>query len=210
MAQVTTGWRSILSMPAVYRSVQTMVGSAHARKILMDEYLQCEPGHDVIDIGCGTGDLAPHLVGCRYVGYDLSEAYIDAARSKHGEYGEFRVGVVGATRDPSEQFDRAIAKGVLHHLDDDQARALFEEAHAALRDGGRLITVDPCFTDDQSMIARAIISRDRGQNVRTVEEVQGIARSVFGDVKYVSRSDLLHVPYTHAIGVCTKRTPLAD
>jgi SAM-dependent methyltransferase len=44
----------------------------------------------VLDFGCGYGALAGHLeaigADCRYVGYDISSAMIDAARRTHGEH----------------------------------------------------------------------------------------------------------------------------
>ncbi|RKZ72106.1 MAG: hypothetical protein DRQ57_17815, partial [Gammaproteobacteria bacterium] len=49
----------------------------------------------------------------------------------------------------------------MHHLDDAETLQLFKIAHAALKNGGRLITMDGVFMEKQSPIARWIISKDR-------------------------------------------------
>jgi len=41
---------------------------------------------------------------------------------------------------------------VLHHLDGEQAVGLIKLAHSALRKGGRLVTIDPCYAGDQNLI----------------------------------------------------------
>lgn len=206
MTQTTTGWRSVFSLPAVYGLAQSAIGGARVRRTFIDEYVQPHPGASVLDIGCGTGNLVPFLDDCDYVGFDPSERYIDAAREQFGDVAEFHVGSVGEEQAADERFDRAIAKGVLHHLDDQQAAGLFAEAHRALVPGGRLVTIDPCFVDGQSRIARALIGRDRGENVRTPEAYSHLAEASFAECELVVRHDLLRVPYSHAITVCVKTT----
>jgi hypothetical protein len=89
-------------------------------------------------------------------------------------------------------------------LDDTEALQLFWVANAALKPGGRVITIDGCFTPDQSPSARYVLSQDRGQNVRTKEGYLQIASQVFPVVDVSIRHDLLRIPYTHIILECTK------
>ena len=51
-------------------------------------------------------------------------------------------------------YDLVLAWGVLHHLDDDQAGEFMSLARRGLKPTGRLVTLDPCYTDDQSRLAR--------------------------------------------------------
>lgn len=206
MTQITTGVRSILSLPSAYSMTQNLVGAEHARAILARQYVRSESGQQLLDIGCGTAQILPHLpAGVRYVGVDLSQPYISAARRIHGERGEFHcVDVSSIEGGMFREFDIAMANGLLHHLDDDQARDMFTIAHAALRKGGRLITFDGCFAPHQSAAARFIIARDRGRNVRTAEQYVALARDVFDEVSVAVRDDLLRIPYTHAILECLR------
>jgi hypothetical protein len=92
----------------------------------------------------------------------------------------------------------------VHHLDDQEARQLFQIAFDALKSGGKLITFDGVFTNDQSAAARWLLIRDRGEYVRNEGEYVKIASQVFVNVKATIRRDLLRIPYTHLILECVR------
>ena len=194
----------MFSAPAVYRFAQRTIGSDHVRKQLVGTFVRANPGDRVLDIGCGTGDLVDLLPPVDYLGFDPSDQYIDAAVERYGNRGEFRVGGVQDVTVDTGTFDLCIAKGVLHHLDDDFAGRLIALAFDALRPGGRLVTIDPTITVGQSPIARRLAMNDRGQNVREPDAYASLAAAAFDDVDLTVRHDLLRVPYSHALLVCTK------
>lgn len=206
MGQITSGIRSILSFPLVYRALQNLLGAGHVRKILSEEYIQAAPGDILVDVGCGPADILEHIhVPIRYYGFDLSQAYIDAALARRDERGSFRCADI--TLLPIEDIPPcqiAMAIGLLHHLDDDDARRLFANLHERLALGGRLITFDCAYWADQSPVARYFINQDRGQNVRWGEQYRELATSFFSNVRLIRRDDLLNIPYSHAILECTK------
>ncbi|MGH3264643.1 MAG: hypothetical protein ACRDNS_21920, partial [Trebonia sp.] len=92
-----------------------------------------------------------------------------------------------------------LAFGVLHHLDDRQAKEALRLAARGLARDGRVVTVDPVYAPGQSHVARAIIARDRGQHVRTLDAYEALAREAFSTVQAVVRHDLLRMPYSHCI-----------
>jgi SAM-dependent methyltransferase len=203
MSEIRTGVRSVLSLPAVYELWSQLVGGERARSVFVAEYVRPTPGDRVLDLGCGPGDLLAAIdPDVRYLGVDISEAYIESARRRFGDRATFRIGDAARFDVGGERFDIALATGVIHHLDDAAARRMLTTAAAALADGGRLITLDCALTADQSRVARAIIQRDRGQHVRTPEIYHELAHEAFGDVKPVVRHDLLRMPYTHCIMDC--------
>jgi SAM-dependent methyltransferase len=204
MAETTTGWRRVFSIPTVYRWAQRGIGSPNVRRTLVEVYLRPSDGDRLLDIGCGTGDLVAHLSSVQYVGHDPSADYVAAAEQRFGEAGTFLVGGVGEVTLEPGSFDLAVAKGVLHHLDDDVASALFDEAAAALRPGGRLVTIDPAFDPGQSRVARFLASRDRGQNVRTIDGYRALVPPTFTSIESTLHDDLLRVPYNHAVLVATR------
>ncbi|MDG2516971.1 SAM-dependent methyltransferase [Lysobacter soli] len=207
MAQITHGVRSILSSAVVYDLTQRILGAERSRRILVRDYIRPEHGDLVFDIGCGTAEMLRHLPGhVRYIGFDLSQSYIDAARSRFGDRGSFECIDVADYQDSAHDggADIALAIGLLHHLDDDRAAALMRTAWNKLRPGGRLITIDGTLVPDQSGMARAIILKDRGQNIREPAQYTSLATQVFDSVKTTVRHDMLFVPYTHCILECTR------
>ena len=198
-AQVTTGIRSVLSLASVYRFAQRAIGAEAFRETLAAEVLNVSEGDRILDVGCGTADILDHLPEVDYLGFDSSDRYVDAARERFGDRGSF---VTAAPTDVDDTFgDRTLvtAIGVLHHLDDETAHEALELAAKALRPGGRFVSVDPTLTDGQHAVARFLIERDRGQFVRTPEQMRLLVSDHFDDMSMEVRHDMLRTPYTHLI-----------
>lgn len=206
MAQTTNGIRAVLSNPFVYDSFQNLLGAARHRRLICSDYIRALPGNTIVDIGCGTAMILNHLPeNVHYYGLDLSPNYIEAAISRYGVRGKFLCRDITLLRDDELPLcDVALAIGLLHHLDDSDAHALMLNLHKRLAPNGRLITVDPAFWEPQSSIARALISRDRGQNVRDGDAYLALVPDVYSKREVHRRDDMLHVPYSHAVMECVK------
>jgi SAM-dependent methyltransferase len=197
--------KSLLSFAAGYELFGRVLGGPQGRVKFVRDYVKPKSTDRVMDIGCGPGMMVPYLHGAMYVGFDASPEYIEAARKHYGDRATFVCDRVStATLDAPGSYDIVLACGVVHHLDDDEAKTLFEIAKAALKPGGRLCTFDGAYVQGQSRLARLMISRDRGQYVRRAEEYPRIARSVFPEVRMDLRGDFLRIPYTLAVMTCTK------
>jgi len=206
MAQITSGFRAIFSHPAIYNLAQRMVGAEKARRRLVNEFFPAMQGLRMLDIGCGTAEILKHLPeDMDYYGFDASDDYISKATAQFGQRGSFRAELVRqAALDDLPPFDVVLAFGLLHHLDDAEANTLFDLAYGALKPGGVVITIDPAYADGQSSLARWIISKDRGQNIRTPDAYQKLVQAPFEHVHASTRHDMLHMPYSHTILSCKK------
>jgi len=206
MAQVTSGFRSIFSHPGIYNLAQRMAGAERTRRILVRDFFPRMEGKRMLDIGCGTAEILRHLPeDMEYSGFDASEAYISEAERRFAARGSFRAELVrAAALENMQAFDVVLAFGLLHHLDDDEAMALFRLASGALKPGGRLITVDPVYTRGQNPVAHWIISKDRGRSVRCSKAYIALAEGCFDHVKAHVREGLLYIPYTHLIMECIR------
>lgn len=204
MSQITTGLRSVLGSPWAYDSLQNIMGAHSTRRELVRKYLRPFSGCRILDIGCGTARILDYLPDVEYHGFDLSHRYIEDATRRYGLRGHFNCALVErAVTEHLEPFDIVMATGVLHHLDDEQAVELMRLAHSALRAGGRLVTIDPCFTGDQNVVSRFLVSRDRGQNVRDAAGYDVLARAVFESPRIEVRHKAW-IPYTHCYMECQK------
>jgi SAM-dependent methyltransferase len=200
----SSGIRALLARPRLYELWSQIVGGEHGRSTLVREHVCPDPGARVLDLGCGPGELVRYLGDVEYVGVDVNPDYIARAKRIHSGRAEFRIGDATDLDTDFREFDVVVAFGVLHHLDDAGADKLFQGAAEALKERGRLVTVDPTLTPTQSRAARLVIVADRGRYVRTPDEYVRLAAPRF-EVETVVRSDLLRIPYTHCVLECNAR-----
>jgi SAM-dependent methyltransferase len=194
--------RSLLDVPILYRLFTRVLGGDY-RSTYVQQYVRPKSGDRILDVGCGPGQVLAYLPDVNYLGIDISEKYIKAARKQFGCRGRF---IGQALRDVAidepGSYHIVMANGLLHHLDDAGALELFRLAKTALGPGGRLVTFDGCYVSGQSALARFLLSIDRGRYVRPADGYIQLADEVFREVKAHVRDDLLRLPYTHLIMEC--------
>ncbi len=196
--------RALLGIASVYSAFRGSV-ARNASQVLVEDFICPKPGIRILDIGCGPADILEYLPEVEYHGFDLSSKYIRSAQKRFGSRGNFWCKKVNdAAFDELGEFDVVIATGVVHHLDDAEARSLFELARRGLKPAGRLITFDGCFITGQGFLARTFLKMDRGQFVRNKVQYESLAQSVFPYVATDIRTDLLRIPYTHIIMQCAQ------
>jgi SAM-dependent methyltransferase len=205
MGQITTGFRSALSHPSIYDLFQSIMGARSVRRNFTTNSIRACPGSRVLDVGCGTAQILDYLPeGVDYWGYDINPKYIAAAQAKFGRKGRYACRLLEESEIRAiAPFDIVLVIGLLHHLDDDAARNVLHLARLALKPGGRVVSIDPVFTANQNPIARMLVSRDRGQNVRDEKGYLVLARHEF----HLVEGNVCHriwIPYTHWIMECIR------
>ena len=205
MGQITTGIHSILSNPFIYSQFQNLMGTHSLRIKFVGDYVRpLSRQSRILDIGCGPADILGYLPPVEYYGFDISEAYINKAKIRFGSRGRFFCKPLIKTELVNlPKFDIVLAMGVLHHMDDAAAKELCELAYHALEPGGRFVTFDPCYSQAQNPVARYLVSKDRGQNVRDQVGYHDLASHVFKEPKMVVRHRAW-IPYTHCFMECTR------
>ena len=197
--------KGILDTPILYLAYRTIVGGQRSTSIYVNEYVRPKTQDKVLDIGCGTGETIEHFSDVEYIGFDNNPAYIELAKKRFSDQGHFFCSRIDQVNlENFDPFDLVLVVGVLHHLDDQECIKALELAYSALKKGGRLISLDGCFVEEQSKAAKFIISKDRGLFMREKLEYQQLAAKVFSGVDVSLRHDLLKIPYTHLIMECTK------
>jgi SAM-dependent methyltransferase len=129
-------------------------GSPHHRHVAIPTVLrlaELRPGHRVLDVGCGQGVLARHVLaaGAAYTGIDASREMLDLGRARHGPDVGFvhadarRLGAVaGLVR---QRFDVAVF--LLSLQDMNPLSDVVSGVAALLAPHGRLVAfmTHPCF-----------------------------------------------------------------
>ena len=96
-----------------------------------------KPGEKILDVGCGTGQLAAQIVesGATVLGIDASKEMIESAEAS---YPNINFEVVDATKLPySESFDAIFSNATFHWIENQEA--LVEGLFKSLKAGGRLV-----------------------------------------------------------------------
>ncbi len=215
MPEIRTGFRNFLSNPTIYTWLMGILSSTTAQYRIVNDYIRPSPKMRLLDIGCGPADILAYLPeDIQYVGFDASQQYVESAKKRFTHRGFFyQENVNEATIKEHEKFDLVMAIGVMHHLDDREVKSLSKIAWQALRPGGRFLTIDPCYVVKQNKLARFIISKDRGQNVRSPDQYTTLItkNSKWDSPHTISViHDLLCIPYTHSILECKKNLVQCD
>jgi SAM-dependent methyltransferase len=196
--------KSALSIPQAYRFFWRVIGGQNCIQTIVKEHIRPAATSRVLDLGCGPGTVLPFLGACEYTGIDISPEYIESARKNFPEASFLCERISKYTLRNQSYFDRVLAMGVLHHLDDGEALQLFETAYAALKPGGKLVTLDGVFVPKQSPVARLLLKRDRGEFVREERGYRQMAEKVFSNVNITIRDNLIRIPYSHIIMECIR------
>src|SRR5260370_2332263 len=103
---------------------------------------------EVLDLGAGTGLLAAFVAYsfpcARITMVDISNEMLDRARERFelgGERFQFEVSDYG-TRRINNKYHAVVSALSIHHLSDDQKRALFAQIHGALKEGGMFVNAE--------------------------------------------------------------------
>ena len=166
MAQRTSNIYRLVTIPAVYKMIQKVLGAEQSSRRFVDEVVRPTRGAAVLDVGCGPASLLPYLPSIDYTGVDLNPASIAFAKKNYAERGRFLVGDA-ADLVPDQRFDIVILAALLHHLDDAGAKRLFGNLVGALKPGGRIVTIDniwlPRQNQSPSSSMRSIQARTSGR-----------------------------------------------
>jgi SAM-dependent methyltransferase len=133
------------------------IRALHERTV---ELAGIEPGQEVADVGCGTGNLSFAVLAARpdarVTGLDPDAHALRRAARKARRRGVALTLVQGyADRIPAQDatLDHVVSSLALHHVDDDGRTAFARDALRALRPGGRITVADfggPASTDDDT------------------------------------------------------------
>jgi len=102
----------------------------------------------VLDLGAGTGLFSWHILeeypAATFTLCDLAPKMLEIARQRFASYSDQFTFLIKDYRQISadQKFDLVISSLSIHHLSDEDKRALFLHIHSILEDGGLFINID--------------------------------------------------------------------
>lgn len=195
MSQKTNKLYSLFSNTFFYSLSQKIMSGTSFRASIVRKYIT-RNNVNVLDIGCGPAEILNSLPRVNYFGYDISPIYINFAKKKYETSGSFYCKrFTNKEIKKLPKFDHVLLLGILHHLEDKEIKKLNSQIKKVLKKGGNIISVDPILEIKQNRIAKFIIKKDRGNNVRNKKGYLKNMKKSFKNIK----SKIYHqsfIPYT--------------
>jgi SAM-dependent methyltransferase len=178
---------------SVYRETPPPWDIGAAQPALVALFDEHPPAGPVLDVGCGSGDLAIALAerGLDVLGIDLVEAAIAQARARAEAASpevarrlEFRVADALRPSRLEQRFGAVVDSGFFHVLEEDARHAFVDELAATLRPGGRyyllaFATEFPMPNTPRQVSedeVRARFTADNGWRILTLRPAQFLSR----------------------------------
>jgi len=128
----------------VYDPLVGLMGFDRARRELVSA-ANVEPGHQILDIGCGTGTLAVLLKrqypSAQITGLDPDPKALRRARNKASAV-QFDQGFADQLPYNDETFDRVFSSFMFHHLEEHERENMLREVWRVLKSGGSFHLLD--------------------------------------------------------------------
>ena len=109
-------------------------------------YLNIEPPHRILDLGCGTGrllhDLSSRFPEAQLVGLDFSQEMLNIAQERLSDGVELQVGSADNLSFLDQSFDLVISTSAFHYFPNPVIA--IQEATRVLKTGGTLVISDWC------------------------------------------------------------------
>ena len=178
------------------------------RSALLPLVAQAElrPSHVVLDVGCGTGNLAIEIArrfpGIHVTGLDPDSNALAIARRKAESAGiaiRFDEGFGDALPYPGASFDRVFSSMMFHHIPGEDRTKVLSEIRRVLKTGGRLEFLDFAggshnflaqlfHSHQQSPAAEDRLLRRMAEAGFTSVRGTGNARTIFGRLAFYQAS----------------------
>ena len=157
-----------------------------AIRAVIRRHLKTGNGLRTLDLGCGPGEFANEFAGDDYVGADLNARYI--AHAQRTRPGTFLVTDARKVDLPDRRFDQVLIFGLLHHLPDDDVRAVLAEARRLLVPGGRALVIEDIPAISRlNLIGHLIHSVENGEHIRPPQDY----RSLYAEQAQIEREEVL-------------------
>ena len=204
MSQRTNILHNFLNNPFVYKLIQKIMSGTSFRKNIIMQNIK-DKNLKILDIGCGPAEILDYIPSCEYYGYDIDQRSINYAKKKYqnNNHHFFCKQFNEKELIKLPKFDFIILFGILHHLDNKQAKKIINLCKRKMKKDTRLLTEDPILIENQNIIAKFLIKSDRGTNVRREKEYLNLFKPNFKYIK-AKITNQFFIPYTWFTVVCKK------
>ena len=195
---------NLINNPLIYKIIQGVMSGTSFRNSIIKKNIT-KSNLKILDIGCGPAQIIEHLPQCDYYGYDIDQRSIQYAKKKYYQKNfHFYCKKFNKTElKRLPKFDFIIFFGILHHLSNKEVYEILKLCKKIMKKNSKLLTEDPIFLENQNPIAKFLIKKDRGLNVRIKREYLALLKNHFKKIKNKVTHQYF-IPYTWITTICSK------
>ena len=195
---------NFINSPLVYRIIQYIMSGTSFRNSIIKKNIR-KSNLKILDIGCGPAQILEQIPRCDYYGYDIDQRSIQYAKKKYRKKNyHFYCKKFNKTEIKKlPKFDFVIFFGILHHLSNKEADKMLTLCKRTMKKNSKLLTEDPILLEKQNIIAKFLIEKDRGINVRQKKEYINLLKKHFKKIKNKVTHQFF-IPYTWFTTICSK------
>jgi len=170
----------LLEHPAVYSAWQAPFAAQKFAPV--ERWLRQHRVHRVLDVGCGAGTNAGHFRDADYIGIDMNERYLQAARTRFR--GQFvQADLTNSDLSSLGTFDMILANSFLHHVTDMDVERILAQLRRLLSPDGTVHILDLVLPEHTSL-AWLMARLDRGGYARPIERWRTLFCAAFDPVSF--------------------------
>tara|TARA_B100001093_G_scaffold408770_1_gene397684 strand:+ start:1741 stop:2355 length:615 start_codon:yes stop_codon:yes gene_type:complete len=195
---------NFINNPLIYKIVQSVMSGTSFRNSIIKKNIT-KKNLKILDIGCGPAQILEHIPQCDYYGYDIDQRSIQYAKRKYYQKNyHFYCKKFNKTElKKLPKFDFIIFFGILHHLSNKEVHEILKLCKKLMKKNSKILTEDPILLEKQNVIAKFLIKKDRGLNVRKKREYIELLKKHFKKIKNKVTHQYF-IPYTWFTTVCSK------
>ena len=195
---------NFINNPLIYKIIQGVMSGTSLRNSIIKKNIK-KSNLKILDIGCGPAQILEHIPQCDYYGYDIDNRSIQYAKKKYHQknYHFYCKKFNKSELKKLPKFDFIIFFGILHHLSNKEVYEILKLCKKIMKKNSKLLTEDPILLENQNIIAKFLIKKDRGLNVRKKKEYINLLKKHFKKIKNKVTHQYF-IPYTWFTTVCSK------
>ena len=157
-----------------------------AIKAIIRRELKVGQGLSTLDLGCGPGAFAPVFEKDDYTGADLNARYVEYAKKRYKR--AFLCSDARKLDVPDAHFDQVLIFGLLHHLPDDDVRAVLREATRVVKPGGHILAIEDIPAISKlNLVGHLLHHAENGEHIRPADGY----RRLYNEYARVEREEIL-------------------
>jgi SAM-dependent methyltransferase len=206
MSEKNNIFYKFISNSYIYLLIQKIMSATKVREEFICKFVKNKKNLSVLDIGCGPANILKKFSSINYYGYDIDINHINFAKKKFSSknfhffnrmFGEKEVFNL-------PKFDFVLLLGVIHHLDNNKVKKNLITIKKVLKKNGKLLILDNVLTQNQNSIAKYLIKKDKGKNIRNLDKYKLFLQKDYL-IKNIRISHQKFVPYTWLTICCKKK-----